>query len=66
MKILNAILALLLVMLSGSVFAQPLTSIPFQAHIEKAEEYVETNNLASQLDQLEDTTRRIGINPCCL
>ncbi len=53
MKILNAIIALLLVMVSGSVFAQPLTSIPFQAHIEKAEEYAETNNLASQLDQLE-------------
>ncbi|HRG43234.1 MAG TPA: OmpA family protein [Saprospiraceae bacterium] len=58
MKILNAILALLLVMLSGSVFAQPLTSIPFQAHIEKAEEYAETNNLASQLDQLEEAYKK--------
>jgi len=58
MKILNAILTLLLVMVSGSVFAQPLTSIPFQAHIEKAEEYAETNNLASQLDQLEEAYKK--------
>jgi len=58
MKILNAILTLLLVMVSGNVIAQPLTSIPFQAHIEKAEEYAETNNLASQLDQLEEAYKK--------
>jgi len=45
-------------MVSGNVIAQPLTSIPFQAHIEKAEEYAETNNLASQLDQLEEAYKK--------
>lgn len=49
-----AIAILINVFLLGFANAQPLTSIPYQAHLDKAQEYADAGNYASQLDELED------------
>jgi len=38
--------------------AQPLTAIPYQANLEKANEYAEQNNYASQLSELEEAYKK--------
>ncbi|MCO6460190.1 MAG: OmpA family protein [Saprospiraceae bacterium] len=54
MKILSKVFVIILSLCYTTTWAQPLKSIPAQAHIEKSEEYAENNNLASQLDELEE------------
>lgn len=54
MKILTVPILILLTMAASTVLAQPLKTIPYQARIEKADEYADRNNYASQLDELEE------------
>lgn len=58
MKVLTTTIFIFFSLLSGLMYAQPLTTIPYQAHIDKAEEYAETNNYASQLDELEEAYKK--------
>jgi len=58
MKVLTIILCIPMLVFGGALLAQPLTTIPYQAHLEKASEYSETNNYASQLDELEEAYKK--------
>ena len=55
----NAFLPLIIMALAtGPLFSQPLTKIPYQAHLIKAAEYAEQNNYHSQLEELEEAYKQ--------
>lgn len=54
----TSILLILLFIAFGNIISQPLTKIPFQAHLEKAAEYAEQNNYYSQLEELEEAYKQ--------
>jgi len=58
MKVLTTFILFSCCMIVSDVFSQPLTTIPYQAHIEKADEYSATNNYASQLEELEEAYKK--------
>lgn len=58
MKDLKYIFFFILLWATTATFAQPLTTIPYQAHLIKAAEYETSNNLASQLDELEEAYKK--------
>ena len=58
MKVNSIIISTFLICFAITLWSQPLTTIPYQAHLEKASEYSETNNYASQLDELEEAYKK--------
>ncbi len=58
MKVNSIIISTFLICYTGVLWSQPLTTIPYQAHLQKASEYSETNNYASQLDELEEAYKK--------
>jgi len=46
------------ILLYGAANAQPLTTIPYQAHLSKAQEYADEGNYASQIEELEEAYKQ--------